>query len=516
MIISRQFPVGIRYALCALLLACVIAAIFPLSLRLLAFISYFKAVNLRLEGASEKAAAYLERAVGLQENETLIWKELGETYALPWAPYPPGITALSNAEKSRNAFLRAASLNAQDAEAVYGMARAEGVLELMHPDRYHLQKKNPYNAYPYYEEAIRLRPNGVLYHYAFAQYLYQIGEIDAFWNVTRNLVRIYPFVYQNIKKEGFWSPFVRRVVKEGLQQAAREGIESRQAHMALSYVFSEEENWAQAVSHYRRALQYKPSQITADNFLHLGQLSIENGDIGAAEELFFKTLTMSTNREKILEVLFPVYGKKGYFEERYLFYHRVKENFRPSRRIDILLARSLIDLKRVIEANRLLENLNRKDPMAEAYYWLYRIAASNDDLNGKELSIQKAAVLDPENSHYHLLLSQVLYRRKKMEPAEEHANLAISHAPKPSSALFSHRAGIRWRRGDTHGAINDWQSAISLNPKTAPFYARVAMAFEKLERLSDAMAYYQNASERDPGNAHYREKYDELSGLSKQ
>ena len=32
---------------------------------------------------------------------------------------------------------------------------------------------NPHNALPYYELAIRLRPNGILYHYALARYLYR-------------------------------------------------------------------------------------------------------------------------------------------------------------------------------------------------------------------------------------------------------------------------------------------------------------------------------------------------------
>ncbi|MFH1479986.1 MAG: tetratricopeptide repeat protein [Pseudomonadota bacterium] len=148
--------------------------------------------------------------------------------------------------------------------------------------------------------------------------------------------------------------------------------------------------------------------------------------------------------------------------------------------------------------------------MAEAYYWLFRIAEVEKDWDGMELAIQRATVLDPANSDYHLRFSNVLKRLKKLERAEKEATLAIQHSAAPSPWLFNHRAWIRWGLKDYTGAVHDWQASIRLAPRKAVFYAQAAEAYIQLGEWAKAASYYQKVIDLEPENKGYQKRYGEL------
>ncbi|MCK4467393.1 MAG: tetratricopeptide repeat protein, partial [Desulfobacterales bacterium] len=397
-------------------------------------------------------------------------------------------------------------------EATYGLAREEARLEQIYPYLHH-QNNNPYHALPYFEKAIRLRPNSILCHYALARYLHQQKKTESLLRIVSNLARIYPPIYGHLKNEAFWSSPVREAFKKGLHQAIDEEIASQNAHTAMSSLMAGEKNWASAISHYQKALSLQTIDKDSGKYLHLGRLYVKNGQLEEAEESFFKALSMSRTKERHLENLYRVYEREGCFEELYRFYHRVSRSFALSAKMDILLARSLIDLKRYHQAQRILKELNQERPTAEAYYWLARIAEKEKDWDSMELAIQKATVLDPENSRYHLIFSKVLKRLKKLERAEKEAGLALDYSVEPSHWLFDHRAWIRWSKKDYQGAVKDWESAIAVKPKKASFYARAAQAYCKLEEWSQALDHYQKAMDLDPKNENYRKRYVAVHGL---
>ena len=216
-----------------------------------------------------------------------------------------------------------------------------------------------------------------------------------------------------------------------------------------------------------------------------------------------------------LERLYHLYRNAGYPEELHRFYQQVNSRFVLSARMDILMARSLMDLKRYNQAQRILTDLNQREPTAEAYYWLARIAETEKDWDGMELAIQKATVLDPKNSHYHLTFSQVLKRLKKLERAEKEAGLALKHQGKLNPWLLNHRAWIRWGREDYLGAARDWKKAIRLKPGRASFYAHVAEAYRKLGDRPLATDYYEKALNLDSDNDRYQKRYLDLKGQDK-
>ncbi|MFC1489461.1 tetratricopeptide repeat protein [Thermodesulfobacteriota bacterium] len=500
-----------RHLTSALILLLFLGAFYFLSVRLTSQLIYLKAINHIRDGNYEIAVIHLEKAARKQPNDPLIWKGLGRAYHHLGSSMI-GQKAFNFMKKSNHAYLKATLLNPLDAASFYSLAQETAKLEQMNFYLNPAEGSGPYNALPFFERAVQLRPNGIRYHYALAFYMNQKGEKKELFPIVSNLVRIYPPVYSNLKKEVFWSPELIEAVKKGMLQAIEGQINPRNTHMNLSSLLSEEKDWAGAINHYQKALDLQSSDNTSANFFHLGRLYLQNGQLEAAEEIFFKALSLSRTRENDLEKFYGLYKARGYSEKLHRFLHRVGKEFDLSARIDILLVRILIDRKQYREARQILLALNEKAPSGETYIWLARIAEIEKDWDSVALALQKATALDPTNSQYHLKFSQVLKRMNKLGRAEKAAGLAIQHADKPSAGLFNHRAQIRWSRNKFNGAAGDWEEAVRLNPTVVSYHTQAAEAYIRSGRRSLAKDHYQKAIALDPKNSRYRKKYNELTG----
>lgn len=505
-----------HHVLCILILVLSILFFYQLSLRLISQIQYHQAKNLLLKGYYGLAVNHLKKAAHYQPGDYRIQGKLGNTcYKLAELKTDAeGASLLTR--KAKDYYLKSFQLNPLDAETAHGLARGEARLERMYQYLHPEKKDNPYHPLPYFKQAISLNPNGVLNHYVMARYLYRHDKEKELLSVVRTLAQIYPSVHWYLKKEAFWLSPAKEAFKTGLQQAIEKNTSNKDAHKAMSYLLAEEKDWPGAISHYRQALLYKANRNNTEDFIELGRLYLNNGQFEEAEASFFKGLDLSRTKEKDLERLYYLYKKEDYAEKLSQFYQEVSRRFTLSSRMNILMARSLIDLKRYHQAQQILIDLNQKEPTAEAYYWLARIAKAEEDWDNMELAIQKATVFDPTNSEYHLLFSRVLKRLRKLDRAEKEASLAIKHRIKPSPWLFSHRAWIRWDRKNYQGALQDWKSAIKLKPNRASFYAHAAEAYRKLGDLTLAIDYYQQAIKLDPKNKRYQKRYHELRAHSSQ
>ena len=485
-----------------------------LYVRLNSQILYLQAANRIQEGDYHIAVDHLKKAVQKQPNDPLFWKGLGNAYQ-NLGKSTLTKEAFDSARKSEQAYLKATLLNPLDAEAFYGLARETARLEKLNAFWKPGEGSGPYNALPIFQKTVRLRPGGLLYHYALARYLHRHRKSNELLKVVRTLSRIYPPSYHNRKNEAFWSPKLREASKNGMLQALEKTISPRKNYMTLSSLLTDEKDWTNAISYYQKAMNFQSMENNSGDFYHLGRLYLENRQLIEAEGSFITALSMSPDREKDLERIYRSYAGKNYFGELHQLYVRAGKSYNLSSQIYVFLARSLIDQKQYDPAKQTLVDANQNEPTAEAYYWLSRIAEIEKDWDSMELAIQKATVLDQTNSRYHLIFSQVLKRLNKLERAEKAAGQAIKHSTKPSPGLFNHRAWIRWKRSNFIGAAEDWQTAIGLNPFGAAYHAHAAEANAKSGKLSSAIKQYQTAMDLDPKNAGYQKRYNELKSEQK-
>jgi tetratricopeptide (TPR) repeat protein len=319
-------------------------------------------------------------------------------------------------------YSEALRLNPLDAETAYKMGKAEEQLESVYQQIYpHKKDDTPYHPLPYFQEAVRLRPNGISHNYTLARYQYKKGDEKGLHETVRQLVRMYPNVYYHLKKEAFWSPAVRDACKQGLEEAIKEKYSLREAHLILSTLMAEEEAWRSAISHYKHALREKSFQNTSVNYVVLGNLYLKDGQFKNAKICFFHGVKISQFRERELARIYMFYRNEHHAEEFCKFYQEVARHFILPYKTDIFFARGLADLKKYQESRDVLNQLNEKSPDAEAYYWLSRVAELEQDWDAMELAIQKATVLDPDNRTYHQVFANVLRRLKKYDRANEEA-----------------------------------------------------------------------------------------------
>lgn len=490
----------------ALILIVFIFAFYLLIMRLTSQLYYQKAVNHVREGYYLPATEDLEKAIYFQPNYPVAWREIGSAYGSLADLYPVD-EAFPMAEKSKQACSKAVTLSPLDGQSAFGLAMAEARLESLYP-HFHLDDSdNPYHPLPYFQQAIRLRPNSISYHYTLARYFYRQRKNEALQKTVRKLTSIYPSIYGRLKKEAFWSPAILEEVKKGIMQAIEQGNEPGKAHSILAGILEREKDWDGAISHLGEVMAYgiDPDR-QKDYFNRLGHLFLENGQPQEAKEAFIEALNRSDAPAKDLEGIFKTYEKTGFTGELPGFHEAVKKRFSVSGEIDMLFARSLFHAGMVDQARSILNEKNHEEPSAEAYYWLARIADREKDTGAMENAIRQATVLGPRNSRYHLLFSQALVSMDKWVEAEKEAGLAIRYADKPSSRLFVHRANILLREKDYLGAAKDLESAIALEPGNAGYCVRAAEAYEKVGNLSNAEEYYKKAVSLNPENKGYQQK----------
>jgi len=483
-------------------------------MRLVSQIYYLKSKDHLSEGYFGLATASLKKADQFNPDDYKIQKGLGEVNFRLSGLKTGAEESLLPAQKSKEFYLKALELNPLDAEAAYGLARGEARLERLYQYLHPEEKNSPYDPLPYYNQAVRLRPNGILYQYALARYLYRRGETEELSSVARNLARIYPPTYYHLKKEDFWSPDVKAAVKQGLEKAIAEEISLKEAHSALSSILAEDQEWSRALAHYQQALQHRAFGNRPANYIRLGRLYLKTDNLQQAGAAFTHALDMSRDRAKDLERIYHHYKRGGRSDQFGLFYQQLCQRFALPLQVQILQARCLIDQQQYPQAKQILMDLNRQESHAGSFYWLARIAKLEKDFDTMELAIQKATVLDPQNSQYHLLFSQVLKRLKKLERAEKEAGLALKHSSRPNPWLFNHRAWVRWSRQDYLGAVRDWQRAVRLKPDRADFYAHIAEGYRKEGQKALVKKYYQKALKLDPENQKYQKEINKLQDIT--
>ena len=503
---NRSGSKALRLTLCGLISLLAVAALYHLSLRLISQLYYQVGTNLLREGYYGLASERLRKAARYDPHEHRVQREWGKACRkLAMVSANPG-AALEKMKEAQGCLLRASKLCPIDADTAYFRAVTESQLATLRRESGLGADLTPYAALPYFETAIRLRPNGARNRYALAQYVSGMNMDAELQRVIQGLVRVYPSSYFHLRGEEFWSPAVKEASQRGLEQAIEERISLREAHLALSQILADDQDFAGAVFHYRKALQYRAFQNSADDYIHLGRLLLKNRRPEEAQDVFSRAIKVDSFRERHLEKLYDLLKRDGHLNELCAFYQGIRRNTSFPSKLDLLTARCLFDLKRNKRARDTLKDIVEKRPSAEAYYWLAKTYEVEKDWGKMERAIQQATLLDPNNSEYHMLFSKLLKRLGELEKAEAEADLAIRYDEGRSPWSLNRRAWIRLARQDPAGAVADWQRAIQLKPDTARFYAYAAEAYHRLGDVNMATAHFIKASELDPHNLEYKKQ----------
>ena len=408
----------LRLALCLVTMALSGTLLYVVSNQLVSQIYYTKAKSALKGNNHWIAVRYLKAAIRYQPNDFMFWRKLAEVYNTVGEHEGSIRRAFMYADRARKSYLESNRLNPLDASTVIGLAISEARLQQLYPHLYPDNTKNPYNPLPYFNAAIKLKPNGTQYHLTLARYLHQTGRSHELLQVAQSLARIFPGAYYRLKIEPLWSPEIQAAVKKGLQDAIDEKIVAKEAHRSLSHMLAAEQNWSEAILHFNKALSYQ-KEISVGDYIQLGRLYLYSNTPEESIVRFINALTISPDKENSFAAITKIFDNRSHQHEFSLFYSDIENHFLLSPEMQIIAAKKFIDLKQLGKARRVLTAVNDYRPNGDAYYWLARIAEIEKDWDAMEINIQKATVLEPTNEHYRNVFMQLRKRLGKDKGAKK-------------------------------------------------------------------------------------------------
>ena len=407
----------LRLALCLVTMALSGVLLYLVGNRLVSQVYYTKAKS-ALKGNNHWIAVRdLKAAIRYQPDDFMFWRKLAEVYSTVGEHEGSIQRAFMYADRARKAYLESNRLNPLEASTLIGLAISEARLQQLYPYLYPDNTNNPYNPLPYFNAAVNLKPNGIQYHLALARYLHQSGRNQELLRVTQSMARMFPGVYDRLKREPLWSPEVQVAVKKGLQDAIDEKIVVKEAHRSLSYLLAAEQNWSEAILHFNKALSLQ-KEISAGDYIQLGRLYLYGNKPEESIVSFYKAMTISPDKKKSFAAITNIFDNRIHQHEFSLFYSDTDKNFLLSAEMQIIAAKKFIELNQLDKARRVLTDANDRRPNGAAYYWLARIAEIEKDWDAMEINIQKATVLEPANEHYRNVFMQLRKRLGKDKGAK--------------------------------------------------------------------------------------------------
>ncbi len=436
---------------------------------------------------------HTQKGIALNEKALEMWKDKGLT-----------IWVLTKYRQSKKELRKALVIDPDVYIPAYWLARTENALEVLYPKLFP-KKQTPYDAEPFYQEAIRLRPNGITVHYAYARYLDYKNETQKLTRIVRYMTEIYPKSYHHLKKEGFFSGSLMDEMEKGLISALDKGTNPRHALQALADLYSVKKDHENASDTYLKSLKLRPFSNTGANYIRMGQLLLRSENPDKSISWFTKALTTQDNFEKTLKWIYYIHIKEGQLDQFIRFAVRFEKDIdHPSSILDLQIAEAWMQKKDDALATTRLLRLNTREPNAQAYYLLAKIAQKDKNWDQVEISAQKATTLNRENAAYYHLFSRALAQQKKYASAEEVATKALQYVLKENPGYFNQRAWTRWHQKKYAQAITDWKRAFAIMPDRSDFPYYIAMAYEREGLFKEGLGFIKKAIALSPENQKYK------------
>jgi tetratricopeptide (TPR) repeat protein len=209
------------------------------------------------------------------------------------------------------------------------------------------RKKNIYNAFPYYQKVLPLRPSGITVRHAYARYLQYKEFNDEIPGLVQYMMEIHPPSYRYLKNESFYTDELIPYIKMGLHLAVERNILQGDALKALSDIYFLKKNFVKAISYYKEFLDYKPSLNASSNYIHLGSLYLKNKQYEKSYEFFIKALFTTDKPDSTQNRIYNIFKREKLFSEFKEFYNHLKENGLKSKNLEMLVVKCLINIEKI-------------------------------------------------------------------------------------------------------------------------------------------------------------------------
>ncbi len=427
--------------------------------------------------------------------------------SLRMAETAPNVTELlREMEKAEKFFAEAVEIDPLDIDGYTGLARATASLEKVYP--FVLRTPFHTSALPIFERLIELMPVNLYSHALLTKYYLSKNMTAEVHAIVGRSISLYPPLYYQLIRQPFYSMTMHEMLKKSLFSAIENGVYVEGAYKVLSDLAVKEEDYPAAIGFFQKSKLFRPYRDNSGYDLQLGNLYLQTDQFTEAQNAFLESLQTS-DKEGRLNAIWNSYNGRKRYNEFMLFCKGISDE-RLSEALELVQAKCLIEMGRYELAISHLIRIDSRKYAAESLYLQGYIAEMQKDWDTMELRSQRATVLEPGNSKYHLLFSKALKNQKKWPQAERAAGEAIRTAIRPASWLYNHRAWIRWSLKDFDGAQEDWEQAIEISPENGWFYYSMALVYEQGGNVKEAIRQVKKAIALKPDEAGFLKKQAEL------
>lgn len=263
----------------------------------------------------------------------------------------------------------------------------------------------------------------------------------------------------------------------------------------LGILAAEQQDWEQAIQHYRQAIAKKPQM--AKTYRHLAQALTQIGDQKAATESCLQAINLDNEGISAAEYLelaqnLASWGKQ---QSALTCYRRAIEKQPDLIAAYLGLGELLAQLGGKEQGiNCYLQGLKYAQQHPELYYRLGNLYITDQQWSQAALCYQKATQYAPDHGAAYHQLGEALSHQEYWSDAILAYRQAIKFQP-DFSWSYNNLGYALIQLGQWTEAIPIYLQAIKLKPDFPWSYYNLAEAHGKLDQWSEAIAFYQQAAE---------------------
>ncbi len=250
-----------------------------------------------------------------------------------------------------------------------------------------------------------------------------------------------------------------------------------------------------AVNGLRRAIDGRPEWAQA-HFL-LGSALFLSRDVNGARAAISRSLEIEADLAEAKRVLARIHAATGEDELAVEVGRSVLEQSPGDDKLHILVAQSLVRLRRSDEAMAELLKIPEERRDAEASYAIGRIRYLEGDRSGAREAFLAAAKLEPERYEILRSLLDLDLRENRLPESAERIRLAA--ATRPEDARLAQLMGlVALYSGDASTAESSFRRAIELDPNDLSGYENMARYLLVSGRPDEVLRTYEDALAKNP------------------